>query len=179
MPTIADKDRSNGSRCVRCGPLSVKSGQPYALPFTLSVRLFEIVPYLKTVLTYHLPSEAEVDKSLLESHGLTVNLLNNNEARNELGAPFHIQLQVPDEQHAQAVAVIRELNPQRFGSVEKVRKIERELGRNLLQLVGISAVVTALLWFCTRQEIVKTVVEGVIIGLILALLLNPFRRDKH
>ena len=25
--------------------------------------------YLKTVLTYHLPSEAEVDKSLLESHG--------------------------------------------------------------------------------------------------------------
>lgn len=88
--------------------------------------------YLKTVLTYHLPSEAEIDKSLLESHGLTVNLLNNNEARNELGAPFHIQLQVPDQEVDQAVALIREFNPQRFGSVENVRRIEREIGRALL-----------------------------------------------
>src|SRR3954467_12804144 len=86
------------------------------------------VAYLKTILTYHLPSEAEVDKSLLESHGITVNLLNNNESRNELGAPFHIQLQVPGDEVEQAVAVIREFNPQRFGSTENVRQIERELG---------------------------------------------------
>jgi hypothetical protein len=31
-----------------------------------------------------MPPEAEVDKSLLESHGITVNLLNANVTRNEL-----------------------------------------------------------------------------------------------
>lgn len=91
--------------------------------------------YLKTILTYHLPSEAEVDKSLLESHGIIVNLLNAHTTRNELGAPFHIRLQVPDDQVDEAVSIIRQFNPQRFGSVENVRQIERELIRTLLGAV--------------------------------------------
>jgi hypothetical protein len=40
--------------------------------------------YLRTVVTYHQPSEAEVDKAYLESHGHNVCLLNANTARNEL-----------------------------------------------------------------------------------------------
>lgn len=56
------------------------------------------MPYLKTVLTYDRPSEAEVDKAFLESNGITVCLLNANTSRNELGAPFYIRLQVPDEE---------------------------------------------------------------------------------
>ncbi len=38
--------------------------------------------YLRTVLSYQLPSEAELDKSSLESHGLTVYLMNNQTTRN-------------------------------------------------------------------------------------------------
>jgi hypothetical protein len=106
--------------------------------------------YLKTILTYHMPSEAEVDKSLLESHGLTVNLLNNNEARNEIGAPFHIQLQVPGEEVDEAVRVLKEFNPQRFGSVENVRKIEKELGGLLVKAVAVAAVVGAVVYFLQR-----------------------------
>ena len=106
--------------------------------------------YLKTVLTYHMPSEAEVDKSLLESHGLTVNLLNNNEARNELGAPFHIQLQVPGEQADEAVRILKEFNPQRFGSAENVRKIEKELGGMLVKAVVVLAVVRVVVYFLNR-----------------------------
>src|SRR5947208_3411381 len=106
--------------------------------------------YLKTILTYHLPSEAEIDKSLLESHGLTVNLLNNNEARNELGAPFHIQLQVPGEEVDEAVRVLKEFNPQRFGSVENVRQIEKELGALLLKGLGVVAVAGTVIYFFSR-----------------------------
>src|SRR4051812_14872346 len=93
--------------------------------------------YLKTVLTYHQPSEAEVDKAFLESHGLNVCLLNGNTARNELGAPFFIQLQVAEEDHANAVAILREANPGRFGSVERVNEIDRGIKRSVgLFLVG-------------------------------------------
>lgn len=106
--------------------------------------------YLKAILTYHLPSEREIDKSLLESHGLTVNLLNNNEARNELGAPFQIQLQVPDENVAEAVALIREFNPPRFGSVEKVREIEREPGNAVIKNGGILLAIAALVYAFSR-----------------------------
>ena len=53
--------------------------------------------YLKTLLTYNMPSEAEVDKAFLESRGIAVCLLNANTSRNELGAPFYVQLQVNAE----------------------------------------------------------------------------------
>jgi type IV secretory pathway VirB2 component (pilin) len=101
--------------------------------------------YPKTILTYHLPSEAEVDKSLLESHGITVNLLNAHTTRNELGSPFHIRLQVPAEQVDEAVAIIRQFNPQRFGSAENVKQIERELIRTLLGAVA---------WVCAAIAVV-------------------------
>lgn len=125
--------------------------------------------YLKTILTYHLPSEAEIDKSLLESHGLTVNLLNNNEARNELGAPFHIQLQVPDEEVAQAVAVLKEFNPQRFGSMENVRTIEKELAGKALKLVGYVVVIGGLVFALSKNpdmesRLFTAVISGLVIG---------------
>src|SRR6185503_15736665 len=82
------------------------------VPITLLAKM----SYLKSILTYHIPSEADVDKSMLESHGITVNLLNANVARAEFGAPFHIRLQVPDEQVEEAVGILRELRPERFGS---------------------------------------------------------------
>lgn len=82
--------------------------------------------YLKTVLTYARPSEAEVDKSLLESHGITVCLLNADTSRNELGAPFFIRLQVMEDDWARAMSLLRETNPERFGSVERVAAIERQ-----------------------------------------------------
>ncbi|HWA26140.1 MAG TPA: hypothetical protein VG734_10790 [Lacunisphaera sp.] len=87
--------------------------------------------YLKTVLTYHLPSEAEVDKAFLESHGMAVCLLNGNTSRNELGAPFFIQLQVADEEHARAVALLREVNPGRFGSASVVNELDRAIKRTI------------------------------------------------
>jgi hypothetical protein len=85
--------------------------------------------YLRTVVTYHQPSEAEVDKAYLESHGHNVCLLNANTARNELGPAFYIQLQVPDEEYDAAVALLKEVNPSRFGSAERVAQIEREMLR--------------------------------------------------
>src|SRR5215213_2980624 len=96
--------------------------------------------YLRTVITYHQPSEAEVDKAFLESHGLSVCLLNANTSRNELGAPFYIQLQVPDGEYATAVSILKEANPQRFGSAERVAEIER-------------SIVQALLWFAVPAAV--------------------------
>jgi uncharacterized protein (TIGR03382 family) len=87
--------------------------------------------YLKTVLTYNIPSEAEVDKAFLESHGLTVCLLNANTSRNELGTPFYIQLQVADEEYMQAMNLLREANPSRFGSTARVAELDRAIKRTV------------------------------------------------
>lgn len=88
--------------------------------------------YLKTVVTYNVPAEAEIDKAYLESHGLTVCLLNANTSRNELGAPFFIQLQVADGEHGQATELLREANPSRFGSQAVVDEIDRAFKRVVL-----------------------------------------------
>ena len=88
--------------------------------------------YLRTVLSYQLPSEAELDKSFLESHGLTVYLMNNQTTRNELGPLFWIQLQVPDEEWLSANQILREARPERFGSVDRVNEIDRQVKRGAL-----------------------------------------------
>lgn len=139
--------------------------------------------YLKTILTYHLPSEAEVDRSLLESHGITVNLLNAHTARNELGAPFHIRLQVPDEEVEEAVRIIREFNPQRFGSAENVKQIERELGWVLLQLTGFVVGAVGVVYVFTPSDgldpkWVTAVANGLGLGIVSYVVFALLRRKK-
>src|ERR1700722_10751832 len=103
--------------------------------------------YLKTILTYNLPSEAEVDRAFLESHGIEVCLLNANTSRNELGAPFFVRLQVMEEDAEKAQALIKESNPQRFGSSERVDEIDRQVKRALARFVifGLPAGIAAAL----------------------------------
>jgi len=95
--------------------------------------------YLKTILTYNVPSEAEVDRTFLESHGIAVCLLNANTSRNELGAPFFVRLQVMEENAERARGLIKQANPQRFGSSERVNEIDRQIKRALARIacVGI------------------------------------------
>jgi hypothetical protein len=97
------------------------------------------VGYLRTILTYNVPSEAEVDKAFLESHGINVCLLNANTARNELGAPFYVRLQVMDEDVERASSLIKDANPSRFGSQERVNEIDRQIKRSVVRFVLISA----------------------------------------
>ncbi len=138
--------------------------------------------YLKSILTYHIPSEAEVDKSMLESHGIIVNLLNANVARAEIGSPFHIQLQVPDEQVEEAVMILKELRPERFGSAAVVKEIEagilRAMGRFALMCLGCTVVL-----FCFfidepsfGQRLVISLILGAFSGGILFVLQGLLRR---
>jgi len=101
--------------------------------------------YLKTILTYNLPSEAEVDKAFLESRGINACLLNANTSRNELGAPFFVRLQVMEEDAENACNLIREANPRRFGSNERVNEIDRQVKRAFARfaLVAVPAGVVA------------------------------------
>jgi hypothetical protein len=103
--------------------------------------------YLRTVLSYQLPSEAELDKSFLESHGLTVYLMNNQTTRNELGPLFWIQLQVPDEEWLSANQILREARPERFGSVERVNEIDREIKLRACSALAGAAVLGVLAYF--------------------------------
>ena len=101
--------------------------------------------YLRTVLTYNVPSEAEVDRAFLESEGLTVCLLNANTARNELGAPFYVRLQVADEEYERAVTLLRAMNPSRFGSQARVNELDRSIKR-IVGLFPLGAIPTGLLY---------------------------------
>jgi hypothetical protein len=103
--------------------------------------------YLRTVLSYQLPSEAEIDKSFLESHGLTVYLMNNQTTRNELGPLFWIQLQVPDDEWQSANQILREARPERFGSVERVNAIDRQIKRGALGALIGAAILGMLAYF--------------------------------
>jgi len=111
------------------------------------------VGYLKTILTYNQPSEAEVDRAFLESRGIAVCLFNANTSRNELGAPFYIQLQVGEECVDIARRLIREVNPPRFGSSDRVNEIDcqlkRALARFVLVAVPVGIVVGVVTYFLT------------------------------
>jgi len=85
--------------------------------------------YFRTVLTYQLPSEAELDKSFLEAQGITVYLMNNLTTRNELGPAFWIQLQVAEADWAPATRILREARPERFGSAARVDELDRLIKR--------------------------------------------------
>ncbi len=132
--------------------------------------------YPKTILTYHIPSEAEVDKSLLESHGITVNLMNANVSRAEFGAPFHIQLQVPGDQAAEAISILRELRPERFGSPEAVKEIEAGIRRGFVRFALVALVCTAILFFFVIKEpslaerFVTSLINGVMGGGLISIL---------
>jgi hypothetical protein len=89
--------------------------------------------YLTTILTYNIPAEAEVDKAFLESRGIAVCLLNANTSRNELGAPFYVQLQVNQDEAENARNLIMQVNPRRFGSSERVAEIDRQLRRSAVR----------------------------------------------
>jgi hypothetical protein len=128
--------------------------------------------YLRTVLSYQLPSEAELDKSFLESHGLTVYLMNNQPTRNELGPLFWIQLQVPDEEWLSADQILREARPERFGSVERVNGIDRVIKRGavsaLMGAVGLGVPAVwpneASDWALREQSIMLAGFIGVVAG---------------
>jgi hypothetical protein len=94
--------------------------------------------YLRTILTYNIPSEAEVDKAFLESNGIAACLLNANTSRNELGAPFYVRLQVMEEDVANACRLIGQVNPQRFGSRERVDEIDHQIKRALARFALIA-----------------------------------------
>lgn len=94
--------------------------------------------YLRTILTYSIPSEAEVDEAFLESNGIAACLLNANTSRNELGAPFFVRLQVMEGDVEAACSLIREVNPKRFGSVERVSEIDRQIKRALVRFACVA-----------------------------------------
>jgi hypothetical protein len=137
--------------------------------------------YLKSILTYHISSEAEVDKSMLEAHGITVHLMNANVSRAEFAAPFRIQLQVPDEQVAEAIAILRELSPQRFGSPAAVKEIEAGILRAFIRFTLVALVCTAVLFFffihepTLGQRLVLSLINGVLIGGVISILYAFFK----
>lgn len=140
--------------------------------------------YLKTILTYHQPSEAEVDKAYLESEGLNVCLLNANTSRNELGAPFYIQLQVAEEDVPRAVALLKAANPQRFGSAERVAEIEKELIRLLLWFAVPAVAVAAITFLFLSDDddmfrSQKTVCWGLLAGFVSLGMRKLGRRPKN
>jgi len=107
-------------------------------------------------LTYNVPSEAEVDKAFLESNGIAVCLLNANTSRNELGAPFYVRLQVMEADVESACGLIRQANPQRFGSSERVDEIDRQIKRALAEFACIAlslGIAAALATYCLASGV--------------------------
>ena len=133
--------------------------------------------YLQTVLTYNQPSEAEVDKAFLESHGIDVCLLNANTSRNELGAPFYIQLQVAGEDLDRARQILKEANPQRFGSPERVAAIDQAIKQAVFRFLAGAVIVAAVAYFLIPDDNVR-IVGAAISGLVAGVLAASFQGGK-
>jgi hypothetical protein len=88
---------------------------------------------------------------------------------------------VPGEEVAAAVAILKQFNPQRFGSAENVREIERELGRNLGWILAAIAVVGLGIYFvlpsrAPGDRIAPALIGGLLLGPILCAVLGVFKR---
>lgn len=151
--------------------------------------------YLKTLLSYHIPSEAEVDKAYLESQGFTVCLLNANTSRNEWGDAFFVRLQVPEQEFAAARQALWDVNPKRFGNTETVAAIDRQIKRVMLVFLGVAipAAIGLLLllpsfghrWFPLHARrgqadwrVTTALLAAVVLGTLAAGLFSRFERRK-
>jgi len=140
--------------------------------------------FLKTILTYSVPSEAEVDQSLLRANGFTVNLMNSEITRSYLGRAFDIQLQVPDDEAEAAIALLREFRPERFGSVENVRKIEQGMRRSFREFALAFAVAAVAAFFTSHtgeppaERVMFSLFMGILLGLGLWLLYRFVNRMR-
>ena len=134
----------------------------------------------KTVLTYSLPIDAEVDKSMLESEGIVANLLNRESSLSGLGGPFLIQLQVGGEDFRRASELIRAKHPERFGQNENIRGAEAALARGVRRLLWFVLSSIALLFlvelFWARPGTTfdpKIIGANVVLGILAAIIIWP------
>lgn len=110
-------------------------------------------------------------------------LMNSEVTRFEIGRPFDIHLQVPDDEAAAALALLRQVNPERFGSVENVRKIARDLRKSVARLVVYCAASALVSFFILRAEkslgerAVFALVMGIPVGLLFWLGYGMFKRN--
>ncbi len=130
---------------------------------------------MKTVLSYDNASEADVDKSLLESEGIVVYLLNRDSPLNAWGGPFMIQLQVDDQNLEEAAGLIRSKSPSRFGNEVRAKEASDAFVRGARRYLwcGLSSIVSLFIvetvWNPNHVEIGKLVGLNLILGLILSV----------
>ncbi len=141
---------------------------------------------LKTVLTYRKPIEAEIDKSMLESEGIVVNLLNRDSALDGLGGPFLIQLQVDDQNVERAAELIKSRSPGRIGNEANIRSAENAIARGARRYLwfGFSSIALLFLleavWNPNHIEVGRltglNIVLGIFISIPIWLLYELFRK---
>ena len=140
------------------------------------------MPSGKTVLAYPRRIDAEIDRSMLEGEGITVNLLNHDSSMTELGSAFQIQLQVAPEDHERAVALIRSRHPERFGSIDRARKEEAAIGRGFRRFVLTIAATSFVLFFFVQwmpsvdNRILIALLCGVAFGIPIWLIYELIRK---
>jgi hypothetical protein len=128
---------------------------------------------MKTVLTYGNASEAEVDKSMLESEGMVVYLLNRNSPWNSWGGPFAIQLRVDDENVKRAADLIRAACPSRFGNQARaneagdafLRGARRFLWSVVSSIAGLFVI--EVIWNPNHVDIGRMVAVNLVLGVIV------------
>jgi len=140
------------------------------------------MPAGKTVLTYPKRIDAEIDRSMLEGEGITVNLLNHDSSMTELGSAFQIQLQVQPEDHERAVALIRSKHPERFGSIDRARKEEAAIGRGFRRFLVTIAATSLILFFfvpwipSVDNRILVAFLSGFALGIPIWLIYELLRK---
>jgi hypothetical protein len=134
----------------------------------------------KTVLTYSQPIDAEVDKSMLESEGITANLLNRESSLSGLGGPFLVQLQVGGEDFQRASELIRARHPERFGQNENIRGAEAALARGARRFLWFVLSSIALLflvelfWAPPGAAIgAKIIGANIVLGILASIIIWP------
>lgn len=131
--------------------------------------------YFKTVLTYTQAIDAEVDRSMLESEGIVVNLLNRDSGLGGLGGPFLIQLQVDAGNLDRATGLIRSRRPERFGNTENIKGAEAAIYRGTRRYLwfGLSSIVflfvVELVWKPNHIEFGKLAGENIVIGILMSV----------
>jgi hypothetical protein len=118
---------------------------------------------MKTVLSYRILSEAETDKSMLESHDIMVRLVYSTDVIVVDG----IQLQVLDGQFDKAVFILNELHPERFGSPETVKEIEAGIKQAFFKFILLYIACAALL--CSLLGSISSFLTRVGLSLFLGL----------
>ena len=112
------------------------------------------MPNDRTIFVFHAAGQAEVMQCLLEAHGITATLWDENATRTRSNEAISIALLVSEEDATRAIQILKEEEPRLFAHSSKAAEIDTEIKRSVLRYLVYALASAFVCYFLLDQGII-------------------------